>query len=361
MPPLDSNASKAEKLARALRAQIATGQLATGSRLPTRAQMSESYSLSLETVQNTMRLLEKQGFIRSKQRAGTFVADHPPHIATIGVIHEHLGASSLFVQSCLTALCNLTDGRDDLHLRFYETSFHAMRRLDTDRLLGDIQQHLLAGLLYIWPIEFHQYTDGVELPGIPQVQVLNEPKGGVPCVSPDTAAFVDRAIEYVRAQGRTRIAHLVGDSSHIDLVQCENGLRRHGLPHDPAWFQPVAGTPAGMRAGRYVARLLMRLEGDHRPDALIIHDDNLLPQVILGLRETDARIPDDLLVLSHANFPTQPVTQAPVVRLGFDSYDLVQRCLWALELQRDGGRPPVVQLTPPLFENELELDAPRAG
>lgn len=58
-----------------LRALIATGQLASGERLPSLRRLAESAGVNLNTVRAVYEGLEEDGLVTSRQGQGTFVAD----------------------------------------------------------------------------------------------------------------------------------------------------------------------------------------------------------------------------------------------------------------------------------------------
>ena len=75
--PLDPDDPRApfRQIADDLRALIASGALAPGSRLPSARQMMDRYDVASQTVQSAIRVLRSEGIVRSIQGRGTFVVD----------------------------------------------------------------------------------------------------------------------------------------------------------------------------------------------------------------------------------------------------------------------------------------------
>ena len=69
-----------------LRRQIIDGQLSLGGRLPTQVQLAERFRVSGVTIQRALDRLTREGFIYTRGRNGTFVADRPPHLFSYGVV-----------------------------------------------------------------------------------------------------------------------------------------------------------------------------------------------------------------------------------------------------------------------------------
>jgi len=70
------------KLADAVAAEIASGVLKPGDRLPPVRQLAVDLGLAAGTVARTYRELEQAGYVRSRRGGGTRVAPTPPATAT---------------------------------------------------------------------------------------------------------------------------------------------------------------------------------------------------------------------------------------------------------------------------------------
>ena len=65
-----------QQLYEKLRDEINEGRYPAGSRLPTEAELSETYQVSRVTVRKAMEQLEKEDFLVRKVGKGTFVREH---------------------------------------------------------------------------------------------------------------------------------------------------------------------------------------------------------------------------------------------------------------------------------------------
>ena len=68
-----------EQLRAQLSVMVAVGRLEPGSRLPTVRELAQHLELAPGTVARAYRELEQEGTAVARGRAGTFVADEPPH------------------------------------------------------------------------------------------------------------------------------------------------------------------------------------------------------------------------------------------------------------------------------------------
>lgn len=70
-------AARYERIVSDIRAQIASGQLRPGDRLPSTRELRERYGCSQVTVRTAILLLQAEGLLRGDQGVGVFVADRP--------------------------------------------------------------------------------------------------------------------------------------------------------------------------------------------------------------------------------------------------------------------------------------------
>lgn len=61
----------------AITEQIRAGVYSPGDKLPTYAQLSEQYTVSVSTAQAALRILRDRGLVEGHQGKGTFVAAEP--------------------------------------------------------------------------------------------------------------------------------------------------------------------------------------------------------------------------------------------------------------------------------------------
>ena len=90
--PLDPGASEPpyEQLRRQIAARAATGDLPSGTRLPTVRALAAELDLAVNTVAKTYRALETDGVVVTEGRRGTFVA--PGAVAEGGEAREAVAA-----------------------------------------------------------------------------------------------------------------------------------------------------------------------------------------------------------------------------------------------------------------------------
>lgn len=102
------------RLAEVLRGRIMRGDYRPGGRIDTEAELSATFGLSRTTVRAAIRALVDEGYLRSRQGSGTYVADDPPrqlpNSASVGpVLHGFL--DDLYAESAWARELSVTLGK----------------------------------------------------------------------------------------------------------------------------------------------------------------------------------------------------------------------------------------------------------
>ena len=343
-----------------LRGQIVRSQLQPGTRLPTRMEMERKYKASLMTVQRALEFLEAEGFVCSRGSNGTFVSEFPPHLWRYALVFPHhpsnVGHWVRFWTALSHEAARIQHGsrcQFDLH---YDMDF-PLRSEDYPKLEAAVFNQRLAGIIFpSQPFRFDG-TPILDVPGVARVAITDTPYRGIPAVSLDSHAFIDKALDYFASRGRLKVAAVMVPGQAGDFMSYfRAGVARRRLHHRACWLQVVAQTAAQWTDN--VVQLLLQGPPSERPDALLVTDDNLVEHASTGVIKAGLRTPDDLELVGHCNFPWPAASVLPLKRLGFDAADVIRRCLEIMDMQRQGKSPPEVSVVKPLFDDELSKTIP---
>ncbi|WP_109472811.1 LacI family DNA-binding transcriptional regulator [Ornithinimicrobium cavernae] len=128
------------------------------------------------------------------------------------------------------------------------------------------------------------------------VVVLNRKVTGLPCVVPDNARGIRRAVEHLGTLGHRRIGYVAGpEASWADGVRWR-AVREAALELglDDLRIGPVRPTVSG---GRGAARSVV----EHQLTAVIAYNDLLGVGLLRGLQDLGARVPEDVSVVGFDN------------------------------------------------------------
>jgi len=349
--------TKYRRVLEAIRNQIVGGEYSSNRRLPPWSQIAEQHGVGMATVQKAVDTLTRDGFLYAVPGAGTYVADHLPNECrfALALHHESHALTSMHDSAVRNAANNLDNGTS-IQFRQYKVSGWPQYQEEINRLSDDVVNNRLAGVISPFFCPGFDGTPILKTPGMPLVFCSHTKFENAYIVGLQGDSFIQRAMAHVRSRGRRRIAHLVLDTPFgFDPHAFEASLRQLDAEFRPYWIQGVVLGHTTRTASNMV-RLLMELEGDKRPDALIVHDDALLEPVVLGLLSCNVRVPEDLEVVSLANFPSPRPQGLPVRRLGFDWHEMLSKSIEVIRLARQGHKPAPIHL-PAVFEDELPVRA----
>ncbi len=328
-----------------LRGEIVGGRLRPGERLANRTELERRFGCSSHTVQRAMSQLMRDGFVVARGRAGTFVAERPPHSSRYGLVFPiHLDAAHGGTWARLWG----TLDRQAARLRrergldlvsYYEVIEHADTE-DWQRLQGDLAAHRLAGLILASPNhlpDLERLLAKVPCVGF-QVEAWTTPK--LPTVHLNQREMIDCALAHLVERNCRRVAVLALDVMSAEMAGfVQNAIQEHGLESQPQWVLGVNPRFPHWTAN-CVHAMLHRGQAE-APDALLVADDALLDGALAGLMDLGLRPGRDLEVVAHANFPLAETLPWPITRVGFDIAATLDIFLDLLDRQirGDGGLP----------------------
>lgn len=367
---MKASISKEGLITKELRDQILSGQLSPGSRLPTRADLEKQYGAATLTVHRAVSRLMRDGFLVARGRLGTFVSQRSPHLHHYGLVMSFdptypLTEERLKFQLFLHREAVACRKKGLRNISTYHDVNGHIDSEDYHRLLDHVRAHRLAGLIFdaCTFLETPPLADLLEVPGLPCVAVgggfrspaENRQHPNLTTIHLGNDRLIDRALDYLRARGRQRVA-LIDYGYQADIIQYfVEAVGERGMTTRPYWIQGPAAPSSPLT--RNCARLLMELEPAKRPDALLIRDDSLVEHATTGLVDAGVRVPQELEVVAHCNYPHVTPSVVRAKRIGYDVREVLQACLDVIDRRRRGESvPPVVEIDP-LFEEEVQAVA----
>jgi len=325
-----------------IRKQILNGELKPGSRVITRQELGEIFNASAMTVQQALGRLVADGFVVARGNAGTFVSEHPPHLARYALVFPYSPGNSSwsrFYGALSDEAIQVGRSRAIVFESFYELDGHPDRE-DYQKLLREVQAHRLAGIIFATQPSHLVGTPLLDEPDLPRVAIMSERFASlvptIPRVSPDHASFINQAADFFLSRGRKKIAFIMlaqADDAGMD-TQIVKAIEDRGMRTELCWQQAVcSGHP---QWARNIVQMLLRGSPSERPDGLLISDDNFVEHAIRGMIDSGLKVPDDLDVVAHCNFPWPVPSSVPVQRLGFDAREVLRVCIDMIDRQRAG-------------------------
>jgi len=348
-------AVKAQHVIDDLRGRIVAGEYPAGTQLPTRLALQAQFGTTPVTLQRAFRQLIHEGFVETRAREGTFVSRHPPHrcrfVLVLPFRETRFRPWPQFWSALMQAAREQTDDTGRVITCAFGNETHEDRDA-YEELVATVVTHRLAGLIFATPPFYMSGSPVVEVEGIPRVAIMEHddpPNVRAVRLEPGLPELAARTL---MALGRRKIAVISDPRQSQSLADSFHAL---GLELPPYWIQ-TASIEAAFSV-RAAVHLLMTAPRDRRPDGLVILDDNLVPHATAGLLDAGVRVPEDLHVVAHANFPYTTPSAVPAHRIGYDVNTILAACLQSLEAQRPGNRY-TRQPAIPLIEDAAAMQMP---
>jgi DNA-binding LacI/PurR family transcriptional regulator len=286
-------------------------------------------------------------------RQGTFVSQTPPHLNNYALVFPTApeGDWNRFFGALNHEAAGLAQAMGRQLSVYYGADSHS-NHADYERLLADIKAHRLGGIMFATRPDLLQGTPVLDEPKIPRVAIMGPSKQyAMPQINLNRETLWERGAQALLAQGRRNLALLLTPVQTAEIEAVQKKMLDLGFNVPPQWVQ---GTP---RQSPVFTRNLTHLlfeNGRNRPDAFFITDDNLIEPALAGLMDAGVRVPEDVEVIAHCNFPHAVPAAVPVRRLGFDARHVLQAGFDALNDQRAGRQVPSLITIPAQFEEEID-------
>jgi len=217
------------------------------------------------------------------------------------------------------------------------------------KLTADVQAHAVAGIIFTAPVHGFLDTPIFREPGIPCAALLQYPLDGIAAIRLED--FLVKALDSLVQEGRLRVGFICNGylsvSEQLNMLWQQADAR--GMKTRRRWIQAAClDTPAWA-----VNCTEMLLCDSERPDALVIMDDNLVPDATAGVASAGLRVPDDLLVIAHTNFPYPTPAAVPVKRIGSDTRRVLTDSIEYILNKRQGVPTQEIISIPTIFEDDL--------
>jgi DNA-binding LacI/PurR family transcriptional regulator len=349
----------------ALRDAIIAGKYQPGQQIPPVRELEKLYKASRVTVHRAVQDLKAEKFLYSTAGHGTRVVNYPPHLWEYGVVLHGANRdnvkrwwSNLF-DSLMEAARRIEAEDSRRKFIFFQGLFAPLDTAPYRDLLDRLQSNRLAGLIFPTPPFFLQGHPPLQDDGIPRVVVdWHPPNDNASKGNFDKSAFYQRAFQFFSEKGCKRLACIMPIIDHVDLDVFTKELNdvadNSNMVVEPNWVQGVSAFAPSWT--RHLVRFLFqknRFGEDALPDALLINDDNLVEPVTSVLKELKIRVPEELHVVAHANYPVLPKAHVPVEFLGYDLQDFLRHTVKAIDANRRGGVAMEDFVLKPFFKEEL--------
>lgn len=344
-----------EEIIRYVAGRIRSGEYSPGQRLPTRDEFEQIFSTTRVTVQRAFDRMIACKSVIGHGKGGTYVCENPPQLNRFVLTlpaEKTSGSWVKFWETLRYAAAKISAAQGitvDVFTRINEKEPNNCRILSQQ-----VREHSMAGIVFGTSPHEVDNTPIVNEPGVPRVAFMS--KGDrylFPVISFDAKFLINRAVCRFAELGRKKLAVLFvpGLGSEEVLCYLRSLCAQHGMCTSDHWLHTASqGDPKWVR---HILLSVFHRDIAEKPDALLILDDNLAESACTGLMETRTRVPEDITVIAHANFPCPQQLSLPFLRLGYDTVAGLELALGILRRQALGQEVENSYRIAPMFEEEV--------
>ncbi|NQU40117.1 MAG: substrate-binding domain-containing protein [Lentisphaerae bacterium] len=322
-----------EPVAGALRREIRTARR-PGERLQSEHDLAKRFNVSLITLREATLILCHEGLLERRHGSGLFVSalPSPQRVAILTEQDITLPRTSYFslrVIQQLRALCDDAGFFSQLYVGrspFYAEGNPQPGRpvLTCPEFLEDLGKESFCGVASVATPPHASWLDPLRQRGVPVVAC----GGGYPYhVVSDLGEMVRSGVRRLATEGRTKIAvmgwrqsspqHITPTEDFYHYFQAE--MKAQSLHCDSDWIRHDLH-PSMPGSGWEEFREIWLARSD-RPDGLLICDDVLGQDVACAIVELGIRVPEELLIVTHANHGSGIEYPFPVTRMEYSPDD----------------------------------------
>jgi DNA-binding LacI/PurR family transcriptional regulator len=303
--------NKGQAMYRSLCSDIISGKYAPNSRLPSYIELEKIYNVSFTTVNSCIKLLNKNKIIDVKMKSGMFVSERPPFFNRFAFLFAN--QDNNFIKTFIQILREESLNSKYEFEIFPNFEAHSDNK-DYQKLLSGLKEMCFAGMTH------------VAVPPLP-LELMNFP--GVHVIDATDyfeldSNFIRKSCEYLVSRGRKRIALFFHSKEAGIKTNVDNFIRIRdelGMKSPVHWCIPILVESKHSLVN--ITELLMNYPAGMRPDGLVIADDNFVEYVLRGIFNSNIKVPEELEIVAHCNWPNPITSIIPLKRLGYDVRVLV--------------------------------------
>ncbi|MBN1864636.1 MAG: GntR family transcriptional regulator [Victivallales bacterium] len=330
--------------------------LPAGHRLASVRKLASRFSVSTVTVSKVMMCLIQQGWLVSRQGSGVYVANRE-NARHAGILVNYYmgrpGAGYFYSRVCSTLKAQMEDigYRTKVYIGFVDESRKVKNKLICMDFLDDVRQDRLQGLAVIDVLPHKEWMGCLRQRRTPVVGPFPFYKHGVMY---DKLGMLRLGLERLVEAGRRKIAIMAWEDLEKPLLfkTAAGILKGLGVELQECWFRnDLKPTEPGV--GWESFREIW-LSAEEKPDGLLITDDCLFRDAIAAMCELKVRIPDDLMVVAHANKGSGVFAPFPVsfIEIDPDEYARKMGDLLVSMMKKEPVDTAVVEVPFRFFSNE---------
>jgi DNA-binding LacI/PurR family transcriptional regulator len=312
--------------------RLQAGEWKIGDKFPTVNELMKDYEYSHRTIFKAVQQMANDGYLKvNRGRAGTFVAKTSP-AQNIGLLMNEYYLDPLktpYPYVIRKKICSALEKEGFSVMHFFEREGAEFAgRANIENFANALKNRSLRGIVIV-NCSFPQYMN--ECPvwrefGVPYVKIGKSGNSEFN-VDFDIKSSLETAFKYFADHGREKVA-LIYSADILPLAE-QILLSFPALQKRPEWVLPFSILPDPEEKG---FQMMIRLwQQKNRPDAVFVSDDIAAKGVSQAALHLGIKVPDDLLIIHHANSDTNVFYPVSMPKIEFNLDEIVEKVLGLLK------------------------------
>ncbi len=298
------------------------GRNRVGEKIPPESQLAARFAVTVMTIREAVRVLVEEGILERRQGSGTYVADRKTrqHVAVLTELDIANPSVSYFCL-CLIHQLRLCLTQQGYSSRLYTGTLAPGEVSDAPtypEFIEDLNRKRICGVL---PVITRPHSAWIQKAAELQVPVVGNAEWYRYGIRGDSAKMIREGVQHLVRHNRRRVAFLGwnwgtsanGHGGHRLSEVFRKAMRKAQVPVHPEWVR-YDFHPGRIGAGWDQFREIWAGRQE-KPDGLLISDDMLFKDVVVAILELGIRVPDSLMIVTHANRNSNILCPFPVTRM----------------------------------------------
>ncbi|MCH2175072.1 MAG: GntR family transcriptional regulator [Lentisphaeria bacterium] len=331
----DSGKSAYQQLADWLIDEIKAGRLQIGQRIPSTDQLSEDLGVGRKVVQQALEVLGQRGYLERKPGRGSVVTGI--HLADcIGLVFPE---DAMWESTQSFMRLTIHEVYSILQDQGFKPIIYLMKAGNNQEVKERIQQDIQGGRLLAVMMLFKTLNIDTHIP------VLHKSPG----IGQDgREGMVFRALQYLSARDCRRITIFSQGTKIRDSYQKEIDLFRKDTSLSCEINLQFGSNSKSQSQISEVPQKLFT-EGGFKPDGILVTDDNLTRNFIIGLLNEGIQYPRDVKLVSHANKNSPILSPVPLTLFEFNPRVHAENYVKSLHAMMNGKEAVIDPVIPKLI------------
>lgn len=334
---------------------IIIGRYKSGNRIPSFTEMGNIYNESRAVLQKAIEQLKHEGFLYSVDRKGVYTTKTLPHVCRYAFVFTGSPGKnnwSKFDSCLLNQIPLVQNEHEGLTIAPFFNFGTDEDMTGCENFFSEAAARRFAGVIIVGESCSHETMRRIKkaLGNIPLVGICCEDSEFLSYnIRTERNKFFEKGLSYLQSIGRKKTAVL---SLSCCIADIKSHVVSNKFPINGKWILGAEfNCPEQIDS---IIELLFDYDHKTRPDSLIIENDNLFRHAMNAMSKLSLKVPEDVTVISHCNWPLENGSDYHVKWLGYDVRNMLESAIASIDMAKDKKRIKAAKhIESPVFYEEI--------